>query len=182
MKNIYQKLANVKDRIENIPKNSENPFFKSKYLDLNGLLSVVEPELHKERLLLLQPIIDGVVYSKIVDLENVDDFLISSMSLSENKDPQKLGSEITYYRRYTLQSLLSLQAVDDDGNLASKNKSTPSNDHQTPIIVDNRIEILLGSDKVEKAREYLRTGEGTIDDLEKLYKFDEEVKTKLLEK
>jgi hypothetical protein len=31
-----------------------------------------------------------------------------------------MGSAITYYRRYTLQSILSLQAVDDDGNMASE--------------------------------------------------------------
>jgi hypothetical protein len=31
-----------------------------------------------------------------------------------------MGSAITYYRRYTLQSLLSLQAVDDDGQAASQ--------------------------------------------------------------
>jgi len=42
------------------------------------------------------------------------------MKLSDQTDPQKLGSEITYYRRYTLQSLLALQAEDDDGNKASR--------------------------------------------------------------
>jgi hypothetical protein len=31
-----------------------------------------------------------------------------------------MGSAITYYRRYTLQSLLALQAEDDDGNGATK--------------------------------------------------------------
>ena len=41
------------------------------------------------------------------------------------EDPQKLGSAVTYYRRYTLQSLLGLQAEDDDANSASQSvKST----------------------------------------------------------
>ena len=31
-----------------------------------------------------------------------------------------MGSAITYYRRYTLQSLLGLSADDDDGNMAQK--------------------------------------------------------------
>jgi hypothetical protein len=35
-----------------------------------------------------------------------------------------MGSAITYYRRYTLQSALSLQAVDDDGQQASKETPT----------------------------------------------------------
>ncbi len=42
------------------------------------------------------------------------------MKLPEITDPQKIGSAVTYYRRYTLQSLLSLQAVDDDANLSSE--------------------------------------------------------------
>ena len=41
------------------------------------------------------------------------------MELPNLQDPQKLGSAITYFRRYTLQSLLGLQAEDDDGNKAS---------------------------------------------------------------
>jgi hypothetical protein len=33
--------------------------------------------------------------------------------------PTKFGSAITYYRRYTLQSLLGLNREDDDGNKAA---------------------------------------------------------------
>jgi hypothetical protein len=40
----------------------------------------------------------------------------SWLTLPDNIDPQKMISATTYYRRATLQSLLSLQAVDDDGN------------------------------------------------------------------
>jgi len=39
-------------------------------------------------------------------------------------DPQKIGSAITFYRRYTLQSLLGLQSEDDDGNKAIPPKKT----------------------------------------------------------
>ena len=44
----------------------------------------------------------------------------SSLELPAIIDPQKLLSCITYYRRGTLVSLLSLQAIDDDGEAASK--------------------------------------------------------------
>ena len=43
---------------------------------------------------------------------------MTDINLPEISDPQKLGSAITYFRRYTLQSLLALQAEDDDGNKA----------------------------------------------------------------
>lgn len=36
--------------------------------------------------------------------------------------PQAMGSQITYYRRYTLQSLLCLQVEDDDAQTASNQK------------------------------------------------------------
>ena len=123
--NIYNKLSEVKKEIGAISKDSTNPFFKSKYFDINGLLKHVEPLLDKNGLLLLQPIVDGLVYSSIIDIETGDK-VESSMLMSTLSDPQKMGSMITYYRRYTLQSLLGLQAEDDDANAASKASKTPS--------------------------------------------------------
>jgi len=117
--NIYTKLSAVKKEIGAISKDSTNPFFKSKYFDINGLLKHVEPLLDKNGLLLLQPIIKGEVFSEIIDIENGDS-VTSSIALPQIEDPQKLGSAVTYYRRYTLQSLLGLQAEDDDANAASK--------------------------------------------------------------
>ena len=75
--------------------------------------------MQKHDLLLLQPLQDGLVKSIIYDPENGEN-VSSSLELPEIKDPQKIGIAITYYRRYTLQSLLSLQGKDDDGNTASE--------------------------------------------------------------
>jgi len=117
--NIYAKLNEVKKEIGTISKDSTNPFFKSKYFDINSLLKHVEPLLQKNGLLLLQPIVKGEVFSEIIDVES-EDSVTSSILLPQMDDPQKLGSAVTYYRRYTLQSLLGLQAEDDDANIASK--------------------------------------------------------------
>ena len=123
--NIYTKLSEVKKEIGAISKDSTNPFFKSKYFDVNSLLKHVEPLLDKNGLLLLQPIVENVVYSQVVDIETGDK-VESSLALPQMNDPQKLGSAITYYRRYTLQSLLGLQSIDDDGNIASKATKAPA--------------------------------------------------------
>ena len=117
--NLYTKLSEVKKEIGAISKDSTNPFFKSKYFDINSLLKHVEPLLQKNGLLLLQPIIIGEVFSEILDVESGES-VTSSIPLPQMDDPQKLGSAITYYRRYTLQSLLGLQAEDDDANSASQ--------------------------------------------------------------
>ena len=114
-KNMYQKLADAKAEIGAISKDSTNPFFKSKYFDINNLLSHVEPILHKHGLLLLQPIDAGNVNTIITDVDSRE-MINSEIPLPELNDPQKLGSAITYYRRYTLASLLALQAEDDDAN------------------------------------------------------------------
>jgi hypothetical protein len=117
--NLYTKLQEVKKEIGVISKDTTNPFFKSKYFDINGLLKHVEPLLQKNGLLLLQPIMDGDLYTEIVDVES-EERVVSYITLPKMDDPQKLGSAVTYYRRYTLQSLLGLQAEDDDANAASE--------------------------------------------------------------
>lgn len=116
---IYKKLFEAKKEIGKLTKDSKNPFFKSNYLSLNGLIDAVEEVLVNHDLVLLQPIKDGLVTTRIYDTETLT-FVKSEIALPNIQDPQKLGSAITYYRRYTLQSLLGLQAEDDDGNVASK--------------------------------------------------------------
>ena len=120
---IYKQLFEAKKEIGKISKDSKNPFFKSKYFDINSLLEHVEPILQKHNLLLLQPIEESKVTTVIVDVETGEK-VNSEITLPQLNDPQKLGSAITYYRRYTLQSLLGLQAEDDDGNKASKKTPT----------------------------------------------------------
>ena len=119
---IYKKLFEAKKEIGKISKDAKNPFFKSNYLSLNGLIDAVETVLQKHDLLLLQPIQDGLVYTTItdIDVDGGNEVVQSCIALPNITDPQKLGSAITYYRRYTLQSLLGLQAEDDDGNTATK--------------------------------------------------------------
>jgi hypothetical protein len=116
---FLQKLHNAKQSIKKIAKNAKNPHFKNNYADINALIEEVEPILLENRLLLLQPIKDGYVYTRIVDVDS-GDIAESCMKLPEIQDPQRIGSAVTYYRRYTLQSLMSLQSIDDDSNLASE--------------------------------------------------------------
>ena len=115
---LYPKLHAAKQKIGKVVKNANNPHFKKSYADINALVESVEPLLIEQGLLLLQPIEDGVVSTLIIDIETGQS-VVSSMRLPEIQDPQKIGSAVTYYRRYTLQSLLSLQAEDDDANSAS---------------------------------------------------------------
>jgi hypothetical protein len=115
---LYPKLHAAKQKIGKVVKNANNPHFKKSYADINALVESVEPILLEQGLLLIQPIESGLVSTLIIDIETGDK-VVSSMRLPDIQDPQKVGSAVTYYRRYTLQSLLSLQAEDDDANSAS---------------------------------------------------------------
>jgi hypothetical protein len=143
MKNLYLKLAQVKQEVGKVSKNSKNPHFKNTYADLNALIDAVEPILLEKGLLMLQPIQNGNVSTIIIDCES-SETIESSIALPVLTDPQKLGSAITYFRRYTLQSLLSLMAEDDDGNKAS----VPV---QKPTISDERFANALQAIKEGKA-------------------------------
>lgn len=121
--NIFTKLQKLQNEIGSVSKDATNPFYKSKYFDINSLIKQLQPLLEKNNLVLLQPLESDYetnteyVVTKII-CPATGKSLESRKKLSTQSDPQKLGSEITYYRRYTLQSLLALQAEDDDGNKA----------------------------------------------------------------
>ena len=171
--NFYEKLSAVKSEVGRISKDSSNPFFKSKYFDINSLLLHVEPIIQKNGLLLLQPIQDGLVKSIIFDTNGFS--IESGIALPELNDPQKLGSAITYYRRYTLQSLLALQAEDDDANLAS-NKAVSNNTKETE---QDKKWLNKNTPEFSKAIEYLKNG-GNLETIENKYKLAKAVKDELL--
>lgn len=127
-KNIYQKLLLAQMEIGAIKKEQSNPFFHSFYADINAILAVVKPILNKNGLVLLQGIDFQVVgmpseikmiLTTIVKDSESDGQIKCQSPLPQMPDPQKQGSAITYFRRYALQSLLALEAQDDDGNTAS---------------------------------------------------------------
>lgn len=118
---LYSKLLELQKAIEPITKTETNPFYKSQYFDINALLAALKPELNKLGLVVLQPLtnINGMTGIKtiVIDVESGEK-LEDSTYLTETEDPQKLGSAITYFRRYSLQSLFALESQDDDANAA----------------------------------------------------------------
>lgn len=134
---IYEKLLEVQKEIKPIVKDSKNPHFKNTYFDINTLLEAVKPVLNKHELVLTQALtniggkmaLETMIASPkerwIIKEENRPDgssakeyetaSIKSTCPLPECADAQKYGSAITYFRRYALQSLLALEAEDDDG-------------------------------------------------------------------
>ena len=160
---IYKKLLEVQKEVGAISKDSKNPFFNSKYFDINQLIEHVQPVLNKHGLVLLQPLMSGDVVSQLIDVES-GEIISSEIELSEFNDPQKLGSCITYYRRYTLASLLGLQAEDNDGNgLKPKPKELPK----------------ITPEAYQKAVKAISDKKVTLDQIKAKYKLSEEQEKQL---
>ena len=100
-------------------KEAKNPYFKSNYADLNSVREAATPALNANGITLLQPMTmrDGKQFVQTLLLHESGEWLSSETEVVVGKqnDPQAAGSGISYARRYGLQSLLSIGAVDDDG-------------------------------------------------------------------
>lgn len=124
-KTIYTKLLEAQREIASIKRDSNNPFFHSKYFDINAILREVKPILNKHGLVLVQGLssVAGLLSLDTRVYDETGKFISSECPITQMPDPQKQGSAITYFRRYALQSFLALEAEDDDGNVASGNKA-----------------------------------------------------------
>jgi hypothetical protein len=123
MKNIATALVKAQSEMSNPKKGNTNPFFKSKYADLNAVREAVIPILNENGITVLQPLVhvDGKNFVNTILLHESGEMMESFTEIVYSKinDAQAQGSGITYARRYGLQSFVCVGADDDDGNKAS---------------------------------------------------------------
>lgn len=126
MKTLSYKIAEIQREIDGLSKNKENPFFKSSYVELNQIIDALAPLQKTQNISITLPLSNvlGRPAIKLVikDLDEGNEILEEVITLPDIQEPQKMGSAITYYRRYMLMSFFNLKAEDDDGQVAS----TPS--------------------------------------------------------
>lgn len=122
MKQIAVALLKAQTEMANAKKGSTNPFFKSKYADLNSIREATIPILNSNGIVVLQPIvnIENKNYVKTILLHESGESMESLTEIIYNKinDAQAQGSGISYARRYSLQSFVCIGADDDDGTKA----------------------------------------------------------------
>lgn len=128
MKNIANALVKAQSEMSNPKKGNTNPFFKSKYADLNAVREAVIPILNENGITVLQPLVhvDGKNFVNTILLHESGEMMESFTEIVYSKinDAQAQGSGITYARRYGLQSFVCVGADDDDGNKASTPQPT----------------------------------------------------------
>lgn len=129
MKNIATALVKAQKEFAPALKDSNNPFFKTKYADLSTCVKAVIDALNNNGIALIQkchPCPDGVSVETIFVHESGEllDCGVLHVPAAKN-DPQGYGSALTYARRYSLMAACGIAPEDDDGNAASKGRPAP---------------------------------------------------------
>ncbi len=128
IKHIAAALNKAQAEMSGAKKGANNPFFKSKYADMNSVVDAVRIPFCNNGLSYSQfPIMqDNKVGVETILMHESGEWMSDILVLPMVKqDPQAAGSAITYAKRYALQSIAGIPSEDDDGNAAS-NQKTPA--------------------------------------------------------
>lgn len=152
MVGIHQALVAAKKVMRPVLKTAENKGFQgSKYATLQDTLEAVEDALLENDIALTQTFRighysnDRILVTRLTHGPSKE-YIESEMVVfapyfadprkktgeedgRETRDPQAIGSAITYYRRYALQAICGVAPEDDDGNAAARPKDTAA----TPV-------------------------------------------------
>jgi len=130
VKDLFAALAKAQSEIKSAMPTCENPYFKSKYADLNEMIKASRPALTNNNLAVVQLITSNNKGQQV--LQSIlghasGEWICSEMIITPPKtDIQSLGSYITYLRRYSYAALVGVAVADedDDGNaaVAAQNK------------------------------------------------------------
>ena len=123
-------LSIVQGKLSHAKKDSANPFFKSKYADLESVWDACRDLLAGNGLSVMQfpgEFIDGTMSMTTILAHSSGEWIGQEMSLPVSKpDAQSSGSALTYMRRYALAAVVGVVQADDDANAAVQSKSSPA--------------------------------------------------------
>jgi hypothetical protein len=123
---LAKALSIVQGKMTYAVKDSANPFFKSKYADLESVWDACRSLLAENGLCVMQfpgEFIDGCMSLTTILAHSSGEWIKQTMEVPVTKpDAQGAGSAITYMRRYALAAVVGVVQADDDGNAASSPK------------------------------------------------------------
>jgi hypothetical protein len=161
-------LVAAQSEMGNAVKGSSNPFFKSKYADINAVREAVIPVLSKHGIAVIQPTVtcEGKNFVKTILIHESGQWLagLTEILYKEKDNAQAQGSGITYARRYGLQSICNIGAEDDDGNTASvpaPNQVAKAPDAELPWLTEGQF---------SKALERIKNGEDLLPKVQAEYR------------
>jgi len=167
---LFCALSKAQGEIENAKKDSENPYYKSKYADLAEVINVAKTPLSKNGLCVSQyPTynIDSKTVTVITILGHTSGQYIQNelTSIADKMDIQTIGKLITYLRRYSYASIVGIAQEDDDGNDATLAQNKMQQKVPLPAV---KKDILISEKQVFELMELIKI---TNTDIEKLLKY-----------
>lgn len=130
---LFDGLSKFRANVIQPIKSAENPFFKSKYVDMDGVVNAVDKGCKGTGIAWFQEVQAGesVVEVKTVVTHADGGYIILgpvSMPVGGKKDAQAVGSATTYAKRYALAAAFGISSdVDDDANV-----NQPASGHARP--------------------------------------------------
>ena len=148
MENICKAFVKFQSEFKGMKPDSSNPFFKSTYISLDGILETVRPILAKNGLAVIQEATgDGDYIFVKTKLIHESGEMIETEVLKmkpQKNDPQSMGSCITYSKRYQLAALLGIcECIDDDANIATYGNNSPEQSKSTGKLSAKQVGRLL---------------------------------------
>ena len=133
---IAPDLVKAQAGINGVAKDGNNPIFRSKYITLDSILLAVRPVLSQCNIFLSQSVqnhTESEITVRSTLIHSSGEWIANEVSVPVNPiinrdgkvqpvDAHRVGSAITYGRRYSLSALLAIgeaSDTDDDGNNAS---------------------------------------------------------------
>jgi len=120
---LFAALSKAQGEIAGAKKDSTNPFFKSSYADLASVCDALREPFTKNGLSYIQLTEeDGTVVTMLC--HSSGQWIKGRLKIDPvKKDPQGIGSAITYARRYALAAIAGVAQIDDDGEAAMSRKA-----------------------------------------------------------
>ena len=124
IKELATALSKVQGELTYAKKDSANPFFKSRYADLESVWDACRSLMAANGLSVIQMpgnYFEGRMWLVTRLCHNSGEWIEQEMSVPVQKaDAQGAGSALTYMRRYALAAFIGVVQADDDGNAASQ--------------------------------------------------------------
>lgn len=145
-------LSKAQGKIAPAVKDKKNPHFKSSYADLGSIWEACRAALSENGLAVVQTVESHDKQMVLVTTlaHSTGQWMRSEMPMIVQKmDPQGIGSALTYYRRYSLASIVGVAPEDDDAESAQNRKPVEVRQKQ-PDIAPQFISATQASDLYEK--------------------------------
>ena len=184
MKELYQALQNFQKQCPSLARSNEG--FNFQYIPLEEMLSVIQPVLHQNGLLLIQPptsTCDGVsiILTRLIHVDSGQEitselpiFLPEDMG---NKPMFTWGGSLTYGRRYAIKMLLGIEpdmdtntetveVIEKKNKPAAKNEPPKTNEDGEALTKQFIAYVKKNPDKVDSVKTRLsdRYSEGKINE------------------